>query len=168
MQCVFPRAVVAVAGWLAAATTLDTAPVGACSCVPNSRTEQIAAATDVFLAQVAAVPTPTPSPSAAAAGSGAAVGPDTVLKGFILEVSELLKRSAQGRVEVFTPSDAAACGVPFEIGEAYLVFARRTELGLQTDLCRGNVSGASLESAADEVRRSGDSPQRTEPTPPRP
>ena len=36
---------------------------------------------------------------------------------------------------VYTALDSAACGVPYAEGETYFVAARKSDVGLQTDLC---------------------------------
>jgi hypothetical protein len=139
-------------------------PAAACTCVPEPRSAQYERATDVFLAEVGSGPegvagARTPVPEGATGGP-----PATRQVQYRLEVKETFKGAAEGAVRVATSSDAAACGVVFEKGKTYLVFATlaRTTMRdtgatpspdtLQTDICMGTLSGGQLDAAVGEVR----------------
>jgi hypothetical protein len=139
-------------------------PAAACSCSPENVAAQYARATDVFVATAGKGPGAFPG-SQDGGGDGGAGGaaPTTRQVTYELDVDEVVKGSVtKGATTVSTSSDAAACGVVFEAGKSYLVFAKRepgdaTSEGskdvLQTDLCMGSVTGDQMTAAIDEVRR---------------
>jgi hypothetical protein len=79
---------------------------------------------------------------------------DVVFTGVVEDVTETgMERAARfearvvykGRIRrhptVRTAADEAACGVRFNQGTKYTVFAERTDQGLWTGLCSGNKRG---------------------------
>ncbi|HZR84308.1 MAG TPA: hypothetical protein VFD92_24640 [Candidatus Binatia bacterium] len=140
-------------GAVVASAALLARESAACSCVPESLASQYERATDVFVATASEGPVTPPGDQAPPDGGTTAVSTRQVR--WVLEVGESFKGGAAKKLEVATPSGAAACGVTFEKGQTYLVFARRdtAKAALQTDLCMGNVSGEKLDAAVAEVRR---------------
>lgn len=143
-------------------------PARACMCIPTSLSAMFERATDVFVAKVVAGPVPSPDPEATpAAGwssghsTGAGGGTSVGKVSFTLEVSETLKGTASGSLEIDTPADPALCGYPFQAGETYLVLAHHGTHGIHTDLCMGTTTGESLPPALAELRKLADFERRT-------
>jgi hypothetical protein len=66
-----------------------------------------------------------------------------------IEVKEIWKGILSKKVNIATPEHSGMCGVSFEIGKSYLVFASHsTEGNLSTGLCLNNKE---LEKAAEEL-----------------
>jgi hypothetical protein len=66
-----------------------------------------------------------------------------------IKVKEIWKGLLSKEVNIATPDSSAMCGVPFEIGKSYLIFASRSaEENLSTGLCLKNKE---LEGAAEEL-----------------
>lgn len=70
-------------------------------------------------------------------GTVRAVGPSSAVALAVdFEVSRRWKGEVSRRQRVLTPSDEAACGVSFTVGESYLVYAlRQTDGALNAILC---------------------------------
>jgi hypothetical protein len=66
------------------------------------------------------------------------------------EVTLPVKGGSPKLVEVETP-DVAACGVYFQVGQEYFVFASSNGGVFSTDACKGSVSGNQIASRAAEV-----------------
>lgn len=78
-----------------------------------------------------------------------------------IEVKEIWKGRISLEVNITTPDHPGACGVLFEIGKSYLVFASRSDEGnLTTGLCLNNRE---LEKAAEELEilGKGKQPERS-------
>ena len=159
-----PIGQIAAAVLLASAALSFAGPAAACSCFPENRAAQYARATDVFVAKAGKGPAPFPGSHYTGQEGVAAGGPTSRQVIYALDVDEVLKGSAtKGSATVATSSSEAACGVVFEAGKTYLVFAKREDAEatapegakdlLQTDLCMGSVSGDQLDAAIAEVRR---------------
>ncbi len=66
-----------------------------------------------------------------------------------IEVKEIWKGLLSKEVNIATPNQTGMCGVSFEIGKSYLVFASHSAEGnLSTGLCLKNKE---LEKAAEEL-----------------
>ena len=128
---------------------LGESPASACSCAGGrSATEAVREADVVFVGDVISVEAESESPSSSTARSRIPTaathgfqphGPDVV---FTFEVAERRKGSVGDRQEVVSTGDAV-CGVNFEVGRRYAVYAR-TVVGttgpsdrLFTSLCAG-------------------------------
>lgn len=129
---VVKRALVAfvIAGAGAALVVLATPEiVRACSCLVSTPEENMGRADAVFEGRVVAV-----------AREG---GPSEVQGGGTNEVRLRVVRYWKGElgetVVIRTAENSAACGYPFSAGTSYLVYANRTEKGLETGLCSGTL-----------------------------
>lgn len=118
----------------------DTPSAYACSCA-SLRREQLLATSDlVFVGTVLSARDPH-------AGAASLVGTDPLSWTFAVE--RLDKGPRSPRIEVLSPRDPAACGVPFSVGQRYEVFAQRAGAGWQTGLCSGtNVVDAKTTAGA--------------------
>ena len=131
----------------------------ACSCVPASTMAMADRSSDIFVARAISGPEITsdraiPDPEAGKRQMVLAGGMDSSTAQFTLEVTESLKGHARGRVAIETPSNPAACGEIFHLGETYLIFAHRGAHGqLETDICMQNVSGDTVPAAVERVRK---------------
>lgn len=99
--------------------------VFACSCMPS---ESVAAERDMATAVFAGEVTEIDEPGGLVISSA-----DPVQVTFT--VSEVWKGPQQPTITVTTPRDSASCGVYFETGTAYLVYAVGNEDELQVFLC---------------------------------
>ncbi len=71
-----------------------------------------------------------------------------------IEIKEIWKGLLSKEVNISTPDNPASCGVTFEIGKSYLVFASRSAEGkLTTGLCLNNKE---LYKAAEELQILGE------------
>ncbi|MGI8332917.1 hypothetical protein ACRYCC_23445 [Actinomadura scrupuli] len=121
-----------VAGLAAAATLLVTAgPASACSCLPRSVCERVAASDTVFVA--------TPVSRTVAGGTAT----------YTVTVTKVYKGTVAPVAFVRTPADSAACGENFTLRTPYVIFGHRTSrFSVTTNLCDGDAPRASF-SAAD-------------------
>ena len=150
-------------GALVAASAALAAPPAAraCSCEPTDLAARSDAATAIFEGRVRAV----------AREGSAEVGPSRLR--VTLEVVQTWKGADAEEVVVTTMTDAAACGVPFEPGRSYLVFAASDGASaLSAGLCGGTKP---REEADEDVAALGagvtpveveDAPARARTTPP--
>src|SRR5262245_49481541 len=76
---------------LAALVILRAAPAIACTCVPESRSDEYARATDVFVAKATSGPEPFPGTQDGLTAAAAAGGPTTRQVTYWLEVEQVLK-----------------------------------------------------------------------------
>ncbi len=71
-----------------------------------------------------------------------------------IEIKEIWKGLLSKEVNISTPDNPSACGVSFEIGKSYLIFASQLDNGdLSTGLCLKNKE---LEKAAEELEILGE------------
>jgi hypothetical protein len=112
---------------LAAAVLLTAGPASACSCLPRSLCERVAASNAVFVA--------TPLSRTVMGGTATyAVTVTTVYKGTVAPVTF-----------VRTPTDSGACGVNFTLGTPYVIFGHSTSpLAVTTNLCDGDAPRTSF------------------------
>jgi hypothetical protein len=147
---------------VAASATLAAPPAAcACSCEPTDLAARSDAAAAVFEGRVRAV----------AREGSAEVGPSRLR--VTLEVVQTWKGADAEEIVVTTMTDSAACGVPFEPGRSYLVFAASDGANaLSTGLCGGTKP---REEADEDVAALGagvtpvevqDAPARARTTPP--
>jgi hypothetical protein len=118
----------------ALASALFFATVGAesraraCSCLPGTPESQLTAATAVFEGRVVSI----------VRRGDPEVGPARLE--VTLEVVQTWKAANAERIVVTTASDSAACGVSFEEGRSYLVYAATGDDGaLIAGLCGGTA-----------------------------
>ncbi len=109
--------------------TLDAGPAHACSCAETrSVKETLEKSSAVFSGEVTKVKEFSPeSPEAGDALLG--LGPVT------FEIQEAWKGVSGNSVVVYGQGPGASCGIDFERGETYLVYAYRTGGDLGTDFC---------------------------------
>ena len=108
----------------------------ACSCIPPPEpAKALAQSAAVFLAKVIEIDD---------AGN--------VNKTVTLEVEKWWKGGEAARVKVVTPSNGAACGFSFQVGERYLVYAhgaRKNDDLLQVSLCSRTRAAKTAEGTGD-------------------
>jgi hypothetical protein len=110
---------------LAAAMVPATAGTSwACSCVPSNMQTLVDRAEVVF------------------SGTATDVSGDRRDSSATFEVADGFKGGISGEVVVHTPASAAACGVVFEPGRSYTVFADRNGSAIETNSCAGTEAGA--------------------------
>jgi hypothetical protein len=140
------------AGLLAAALVVNLLLVGgpgaskahACTCALVSTERQIKTSDAVFSGEVVSI-----EPGERAAN----VSPPSL--GLVtFEVEDSWKGALEGAVDVYGHGPGASCGIKFDEGKSYLVYARRSGGGdtLQTGLCD---STKPLEQAEDDLRLLG-------------
>lgn len=139
--------ILALAANLVLAGTLGAGGARACSCAGTSSTDEALRTSDaVFSGEVAEVRAGGEIPIDEAGGSGPAAFLDPVA----FEVKESWKGVSEASVVVRGHGPEASCGLDFDEGETYLVFAYRVGEGdggpLATDFC-GATSEASQETA---------------------
>lgn len=111
----------------------------ACSCAGIPSIEQgLSSAAVVFVGVVKSTASPTPDIST------------TTLEGkrfwfdihddvrYTFDIQETIKGTLSQTVEIATKKDGAMCGVHFEIGTSYLVYAYQRKTGLRTNSCWRN------------------------------
>lgn len=108
-------------------------PAWACTCAASSRGAQFLSADVVFEGEVAQVKIEHPQ---APLHSSA----DPLIATF--QVERVYKGGIPNRVEVHTAAGGGSCGIGFQKGRRYSVFARRAGTQLQTGLCDGTSDGA--------------------------
>jgi nucleoid-associated protein YgaU len=118
--------------WAAAVLTVTVVQAKkalACSCAPSSE-QQLANAADVVFDGVAAG-RHDPNPAGGIVGSGDPIS-------WTFDVSGVIKGAPTDPQEVRSARGGATCGISFELGPPYRVFARRqADQTLATDLCSG-------------------------------
>lgn len=126
----------------------------ACSCLPpGTPAEERDKADAVFLGTVVAV---NPSSGATMEGSD----PVTVT----FQTTTVWKGPVTQQVAVTTPGSSASCGVTFEPGTAYVVYASLNDGALSTTLCSRTTA---VEHAADDIAMLGaGQPSVANPQPP--
>jgi len=111
-----------------AATMLTESRAAACSCLPGTPESQLAAATAVFEGRVVSI----------VRRGDPEVGPARLEVTF--EVVQTWKAANVERIIVSTASDSAACGIHFEQGRSYLVYAQAGDGdALVAGLCGGTA-----------------------------
>jgi metalloproteinase inhibitor 2 len=109
---------------LAAALVPATAGTSwACQCVPSKMQTFVDRADVVF------------------AGTATHVSGDRRNSSVTFEVANGFKGDVPGEVIVSTPASSAACGVIFEPGQTYTVFATRNGSTIETNSCSGTEAG---------------------------
>ena len=93
----------------------------ACSCLPpGPPAEELARSSAVFAGKVTSFTAP---------------GAGTDTRTVTFQVSQTWKGAQQGTIVATTPRDSAGCGVEFEVGREYLVYAGTTDGKLSVSLC---------------------------------
>src|SRR5262245_49165055 len=118
--------------WVIAAIASAPEPAAGCSCLPPPPRRALAAADAVFIGTAV---NRTPVPWRVTDGH--------TWDGYAVEfaVTEWLKGDGDRRAVVVTGEGRGDCGVPFEVGQAYLVFAYLDDAGrLSTNICTGTGS----------------------------
>ena len=131
--------------WAIAAIASAPGPAVACSCLPPPPQRALAAADAVF---VGTVVNRTPTPWRVTDGR--------TWDGFAVEfvVAEWWKGGGDRQAIVVTGEGRGDCGVPFEVGQAYLVFAYLDDAGrLSTNICTGTGSLAGSVPTIRELER---------------
>jgi len=137
--------------WLVLA--IASPALGQCPCPPFSAPEAVKSASLIFVGKaVTSVSIPTGQMEKSAGGGWVSRDPQSGRNRVTFEVTLLVKGSAPKLVEVETP-DVGACGVYFQVGQEYFVFASSNGGALFTDACKGSVSGNQIASRAGEVGR---------------
>ncbi|KAI9015504.1 hypothetical protein DFJ74DRAFT_709436 [Hyaloraphidium curvatum] len=120
------------------ATVWAAAPAAACSCLrPPPPRESLKQSSAVFLGKVTALHD---------------TGPDGFRLTVDMDVSRIWKGVDSQVVKVMTTSNSAACGVNFEKGTRYLVYANAQDDGLWANLCSRT---AREKDAADDLKELG-------------
>jgi hypothetical protein len=114
----------------ALATVIPTSVVHACSCFRQTNAQAFRMADVVFVA----TPVARSGPSASSSGS-ADSGPGSVT--WTLAVESVVKGGIDNPQRVTSAPNDGACGVQFELGRRYHVFAMRNNSTLATGLCGG-------------------------------
>jgi serpin B len=130
-------------------------PVYACSCLPpGAPLAEMARATAVFAGRVTNIEVP---------GGVIVSSADPVKVTFA--AGQIWKGPEEAVITVTTPRDSASCGVSFQTGQEYLVYALGSENELTTNLCSRT---ASLARAAEDlaVLGEGRTPEPATPTEP--
>jgi hypothetical protein len=126
----------------------------ACSCVPpGSPAEELGRSDAVFLGKVVDVKTPS-GPITSSADSTSAT----------LEISTVWKGQVAQTITLTTPGSSASCGVTFEQGKEYVVYAQVSDGVLSTTLCsRTRPAGDAAEDVA--ALGAGQPPQASQQAP---
>lgn len=120
-----------------------TSPARACSCIPpGSPFEEAARATAVFHGEVSAVRDSQPANTwwnrlrwRLGWGPDPNVFNSARPVHYVFRVIESFRGGATGRVEVTSAADGASCGVQFEKGRRYVVYASGADDGLRAGVC---------------------------------
>ena len=128
------------------------AALGACPCPTFSAKEAVQSASLIFVGKAVAS---TSEPGGRmrkdpATGGWVPIQPQTGEQRLSFEVSLTVKGSAPKVVQVTTPA-LSDCGVQFQVGQEYFVFAVSKGGVLVTDACKGNASGGGIAVRAAEV-----------------
>jgi hypothetical protein len=135
--------IITIFGFLAGHLVVPAPPVYACSCLPpGAPLDEMASATAVFAGRVMNIEV----------AGGEAISPDDAVT-VTFGVSRLWKGPEESVVTVTTPRDSASCGIDFQNGQEYLVYATGSQAELSTNLCSRTASladaGADLEALGD-------------------
>jgi hypothetical protein len=107
---------------------LSTLPAQACSCLPFDETRATEQSDLIFNGTVASRNLIQENPGSP--------GANRVVWTF--NVDEVQKGNVSTQQEVMTTDSSASCGMEFEIGARYKIYAAQNEDGVWTGLCSGN------------------------------
>lgn len=122
-------------------------PAGACSCADVPMIQHLQEATAVFVGRA----------------EGTSEGPAGLITRFL--VTAVYKGASGRHVDVTTPGDEAACGVPFFEGRTYAVFAHAQGGSLTTTLCAGTTDDPASLAGMTPIARPASSSPRAAPEP---
>lgn len=110
--------------------TLFSAPALACSCLPTNETQSTERADIVFSGIVTNRNATQDAPEG--------IGTNQVTWTF--KVDEVQKGNVAKLQEIMTTDSSASCGMEFQIGTRYRIYATQGDNGFWTGLCSGNQS----------------------------
>lgn len=110
----------------------------ACKCAVRTVEQKLAGSTSVFRGIVVE-----------ATPLGNSASPALVVR-YTFDVSKTWKGDSRGTLDVSSGTVSAACGMTFELGREYLIYADGESVSLGTSLCAGNMSTSSA-SAGEEI-----------------